>query len=95
MDDDSEWDEPTWSAGEMEKAEDMLPCSFFLMQAVRNDMKHNRLEHMVTRLSVLNPTQLKVFLEEYHEWNTLQEKIEADTSEVTDDFSEDDVEEDE
>lgn len=92
MDDESDWDEPTWTYDELlEKVDDMVPCSLFLMQAIRNDIKHNHIEQMQQRLMALNPIQLNIFLKEYQEWNVLQEKAEADKSEyVTDDFSDED-----
>jgi hypothetical protein len=88
MDDDSDWEEPTWS-GEMDKVDDRLPCSFYLMQAIQNDVKHNQPEQMIQRLLALNPVQLDVFLQDYREWIHTQTEEKDTVSEVEDEVDED------
>ena len=65
---DTEWEEPTWEAGDMDPHWDELyvPNSLFLMRTLHNDMKTNNLDAMLKRLSSLNPKQLDTFLQDYH-----------------------------
>lgn len=84
MDDEHEWEEPTWTASTHECVEEILPCSLFLMRAVSDDVKHNRMDTMMARLRTLTPNQLTLFLQEYHAWSATQ----VDHTDTSEDYVE-------